>query len=159
PWRAAIPRGLPTRARRRPTGRASSGGDGALQCSRRKASMKGPVPAVHIESRWPPALVIIVGFVFLAALRCHIRVLPGWGSYLAGVAIVASMTGVALSRGHAVWGRIEGAIVVLVAVLYVVNTIAELADMIGVITLHPTARNPFSLLSSSVAIWIVNILM
>ena len=31
--------------------------------------------------------------------------------------------------------------------------------MIGVIALHPTGHNAFSLLSSSVAIWVVNLLM
>ena len=53
--------------------------------------------------------------------------------------------------------RIERAMIILIATTYVTNTIAELADMIGVITLHPSGRNAFSLLSSSVAIWVANL--
>ena len=37
--------------------------------------------------------------------------------------------------------------------VYVLNVTAELADMIGVVTLHPASANAFSLLSSSVVIW------
>jgi hypothetical protein len=48
--------------------------------------------------------------------------------------------------------------IILLAAAYVANTTAELADMIGVITLHPSGNNAFSLLSSSVAIWIANVL-
>ena len=48
--------------------------------------------------------------------------------------------------------------IILLAAAYVANTIAELADMIGVITLHPSGANVFSLLSSSVVIWVTNVL-
>ncbi len=54
--------------------------------------------------------------------------------------------------------RIERTMIILVTVAYVANVVMELADMIGAVTLHPASANAFSLLSSSVAIWTVNIL-
>ncbi len=48
--------------------------------------------------------------------------------------------------------------IILFATVYVVNTIVELADMIGVITLHRTGNNAFALLSSAVTIWVMNVL-
>jgi hypothetical protein len=68
------------------------------------------------------------------------------------------MAAVRLTAGNTLWLGIERTMIVLLATAYVANTIAELADMIGVITLHPSGNNAFSLLSSSVAIWVANVL-
>jgi hypothetical protein len=121
--------------------------------------MSGPLNIAGPESRWPPALTIIVVFLTVTVLHGHIRVLPVWVSYLAVAMVLASMAAVALTRGSALSLRLERAVIVPLAGLYVANTVLELADMIGLIALHPTARNPFSLLSSSVAIWAANVLM
>ena len=94
----------------------------------------------------------------LATLPGHVTALPVWVSYLAALAVIVPMAGVALTGGDTLWLRIERAIIILLATIYVGNTIAELADMIGVITLHPSGNNAFSLLSSSVAIWVANVL-
>jgi hypothetical protein len=72
--------------------------------------------------------------------------------------VLASMAAVVPTRGSAFWLRIERTIIVLLAVLYIGNTLVELADMVGAITLHPAGENAYSLLSSSVAIWIANVL-
>ena len=120
--------------------------------------MREPDHVFRDESRWPPALAILAVMLLLAALPGHIFVLPIWASYLAGLVVLASMAASRLAWGSARWVRMERAIIVLLAALYVANTIAELLDMLGVVTLHPTGRNAFSLLSSSIAIWIANVL-
>ena len=56
------------------------------------------------------------------------------------------------------WLRVERRVIMVLAVLYVANTAAELADMIGIITLHPPETRSISLLSSSLAIWVTNVL-
>jgi hypothetical protein len=120
--------------------------------------MNGTLQTLGDEPRWPPALAILVVIFLLATLPGHVTALPVWISYLAALAVLVPMAGVALTRGNILWLRIERAIIILLATVYVANTIAELADMIGVITLHPSGNNAFSLLSSSVAIWIANVL-
>jgi hypothetical protein len=120
--------------------------------------MKTPVAALRDESRWPPVLTILVVLLLLAALGGHVSVLPVWVFHLAAVVVLASMAAVVLTRRNPLWLRIERTIIMVLAVLYIGNTVAELADMIGAIALHPTGENAFSLLSSSVAIWIANIL-
>ena len=47
------------------------------------------------------------------------------------------MAAVALTTANALWLRIERTMIMLLAVAYVGNTIAELADMIGIIMIHP----------------------
>ena len=113
---------------------------------------------IHDESRWPPMLSIIVVFYLLTTIPGHVHALPVWVSYLAMVALIVPMAAVALTKGNKRWLGIERMIILFFAAVYVVNTIVELADMIGVITLHRTGNNAFALLSSAVAIWVVNVL-
>jgi hypothetical protein len=120
--------------------------------------MNGPAPTIDHESRWAPALAILVEVLLLAVLPGHVHVLPVWASYVAALAILTPMVAVALTKGNTLWLRIERTMIILVAAAYVANVTAELADMVGVVTLHPGSANAFSLLSSSVAIWTLNVL-
>ena len=110
------------------------------------------------ESRWPPVLSIIVVFCLLTTIPGHVHALPVWVSYVAMVALVVPMAAVALTKGNIRWLSMERMMIILFATVYVVNTIVELADMIGVITLHRTGNNAFALLSSAVTIWVMNVL-
>ena len=120
--------------------------------------MNGPAHTPHHESRWPPALAILAVLLVSGALPAHVRVLPVWVSYAVGFAVLTPMLAVALTGGNTRWLRIERTMIILLAAVYVVNVSLELADLIGVVTLHPTSANAFSLLSSSVVIWTANVL-
>jgi hypothetical protein len=119
--------------------------------------MSEPGPVFRDESRWPPALAILSVILLLAALPGHVFALPIWASYVAALVVLAAMAATRLARGSARWLGMERAVIVLLAVLYVANTIAELGDMLGIIPLHPKGKNAFSLMSSSIAIWIANV--
>lgn len=105
-----------------------------------------------------PALAILVVLGLLAVLPHHVTAMPVWVSRVAALAILVSMAAVALTTANALWLRVKRTIIVLFAVAYVANTIAELGDMIGIITLHPPETRSISLLSSSLAIWVANVL-
>ena len=120
--------------------------------------MNGPAHTPYHESRWPPALAILAVLLVSAALPAHVHVLPVWISYAAGFAVLTPMLVVALTGGNTLWLRIERTMIFLVAAVYVINVSGELADLIGVVTLHPASANAFSLLSSSVVIWMANVL-
>jgi hypothetical protein len=113
---------------------------------------------IEDEPRWPPALAILVVLFVMIVLPHHVVVMPVWVSRLAGVAVLVPMAAVALTTANTRWLRIERTIIILAAVVYIANTSVELADMIGIITLHPPESRAISLLSSSVAIWVANIL-
>jgi hypothetical protein len=120
--------------------------------------MNEPAQTIPHEPRWPPALAILFVLFLMATLPGHVEVMPVWVSYLAALAIMVPMAAVGLTGGSTLWLAIERTMIILLATAYVANTIAELADMIGAITLHPSGNNAFSLLSSSVAIWVANVL-
>ena len=122
------------------------------------ASMNEPDQTIHGEPRWPPALAILTVLGLLAVLPHHVQVMPVWVSRAAALAILVPMAAVALTTANALWLRIERTMIMLLAVAYVGNTIVELADMIGIITIHPPETRSVSLLSSSLAIWVTNIL-
>jgi hypothetical protein len=122
--------------------------------------VNGPVETIRDESRWPPAFAIILVLFLMATLPGHVTALPVWVSYLAALAVLVPMAVVALTARNTLWLGIERTMIILLAGAYVANTIAELADLIGVITIHPSSGdNAFSLLSSAVAIWLANVLM
>lgn len=74
-------------------------------------------------------------------------------------ALLASMAAAAITRGNLAWLRIEGIIIMLLGAVYVINTVAELADMVGVIAIHPKRESAYSLLSSAVGIWVENVVI
>ena len=121
--------------------------------------MNEPAQTIDHESRWAPALAILVMLIVLAVLPGNVHVLPVWVSYAASLAILIPMIAVTFTRGNTLWLRIERTMIILAAAAYVADVTAELVDLVGLVTLHPGTANAFSLLSSSVAIWTVNVLM
>jgi hypothetical protein len=113
---------------------------------------------IRDEPRWPPALAIFVVFALLAVLPHHVQITPAWVRYIVVLAVLAPMMAVKLSKASAFWLLVERRVIMLFAAAYAVNTTAELADMIGIITLHPPETRQISLLSSSLAIWVTNVL-
>jgi hypothetical protein len=113
---------------------------------------------VKDESRWPPALAILAVLFLMTVLPHHVVVMPVWVSRLAGLVVLVPMAAIALTAANTRWLRIERTMIMFAAVAYVANTIVELADMVGIITLHPPESRGISLLSSSVAIWVANVL-
>jgi hypothetical protein len=93
----------------------------------------------------------------LAVLPHHVQVMPVWVSHVVALVVIVPMIVVTLTA-NALWMRIERTVIMLLGAAYVANTAAELADMIGIITLHPPETRAVSLLSSSLAIWVTNVL-
>jgi hypothetical protein len=120
--------------------------------------MKAMESRIKDEPRWPPALAILVVLFLMIVLPHHVLVMPVWLSRLTGLAALVPMAAVALTTANTRWLRLERTLIVLSSLAYMVNTIVELADMIGIITLHPPGSRSISLLSSSVAIWVTNVL-
>jgi hypothetical protein len=120
--------------------------------------MSDVTQAVRDEPRWPPIVAILAVFALLAVLPHHVYAMPRWLSYAVLVVAIVPMVMVTASTENAIWLRIEHAAILLLASVYAGNTAAELGDMIGIITIHPPETRSVSLLTSSFAIWITNVL-
>ena len=121
--------------------------------------MANSIASPRNESRWGSALAIVAVILLLTVLPKHIQIIPVWVSYLVVLAMLVPMVAVSLAvRDIHFWLRAERTVIVLFAAAYVANTSLELADMIGVISLGPPETRAATLLSSSLAIWLTNVL-
>ena len=110
------------------------------------------------EPRWAPALAILAVLALLAVLPHHVQLAATVGVLPGCVTVLYTHDVVNPTNANKVWLLVERRVIMLFAVAYIVNTTAELADMIGIITLHPPETRQISLLSSSLAIWVTNVL-
>ena len=113
----------------------------------------------RVESRWPPAIAVSLLVIVLETLPNHVVFLPVWVSHVCLVTVLAAMAAAAITHGDAHWLRIERLLIILLGAVYVVNTGAQLSDMVGVIAIHPKGGSTYALLSSAVGIWVENVVI
>ena len=114
---------------------------------------------VRVEPRWPPAIALALLAVLLYLLPGRVVLLPVSLSYVGLVAILAIMAAVALTRGNTRCLRIERNLILILGAVYVINTAAQAADMVGVVTMPAEPGNAYALLSSAVGIWVENVVI
>ena len=110
------------------------------------------------EPRWPVALAIVVVFVLLDILPERIRLLPVWVLWLACAAVVAPLALVEFRPSNA-WRRVETWVVLAFAALAGLANLAFLAELLKEVIGRSGPVSGLALLSSSVAVWCVNVLM
>jgi hypothetical protein len=121
--------------------------------------MKEPAQVLHIEPRWPAALAILTVILLLALLPERVRLLPAWFPYVVGIVLIVPMAAVGLSAEKARWLRIERTIMLLFIVVTVVLTVVTLASLIGAMVRRSAQIGGLQLLTSSIAVWVTNVLM
>ena len=90
--------------------------------------------------------------VFFELLPHRVHVLPVWIFWLAAFAVLVPMAAVELTRANTWWLHAERAMIIALALIYLANTSAELADVIGIINVRTRDGHLISLFSSSVVI-------
>ena len=111
----------------------------------------------EIEPRWPVAVAIMVVLVLLHALPARLWLLPKWASYLVAITALLPMAAVWVTAGHARWLFIERTVIRLFFVLTLVSALALLRALI-LAMIYGSGISGLQLLSSSIAVWVVNIL-
>lgn len=119
--------------------------------------MQHPRRAEVIEPRWPVTVAIIAVLVLLHALPARLWLFPKWASYVAAIACLAPMAAVWLTAGHARWVRVERIIIEVFFVLTLVSAMALLRALI-LAMIYGSGISGLQLLTSSVAVWVINIL-
>jgi uncharacterized membrane protein len=117
-----------------------------------------PPQILHIEPRWPVALTILAVLGLLVVLPARIRLFPAWFVKVAAIATLISLAAIPLSGATARWRRIERTIVLFFIAIVGSGTLAGVASLIREMVMQSKAIDGLQLLSSSVGIWISNIL-
>lgn len=111
----------------------------------------------NYESRWPPALTLSAMLVVLALLPMRLTLMPAWPRLALAAVALLPMAAVAVTSGShrslVVERMAHFAFYALVAVL----TLLALAQLSYMMVRRSSELSAITLLSSSVALWIVNI--
>ena len=110
------------------------------------------------EPRWPVALAIVSVFVMLDILPERVRILPTWVLWVSCAVVLAPLALVGL-RPSNLWQRVETWVVVSFAALAGLANLVFLAELLKDIIGRRGPVSGLALLSSSVALWCVNVLM
>jgi uncharacterized membrane protein len=121
--------------------------------------MQPPNQPQTIESRWPVALTIVVVLMLLAVLPDRIRLVPVGVPALLAFVVLSAMALVPLSGGRARALRMERWVVLLFCLIAGVGTLISLAYLIDEMINHSTELGGLQLLTSSLTVWIDNVLL
>jgi len=120
--------------------------------------MRGPAQALRIEPRWPVALAVVAAALLLAELPDRVRMLPLWVPYILVIALIVPMAAIMLSTAKERWLPIERTITLLFFVVTTSGMVANLRLLIGEMVNRSGEIGGVQLLTSSVAIWVSNVL-
>ena len=118
-----------------------------------------PTQIPKVEPRWPAALTVLVAIGLVSALPYRIRLFPDWFVYVAAISLLSSMTAVWLTRAKARWRRIEHMIMLFFVVVAGFRNLIGLASLIYEMLFQSQMIDGLTLLASSVATWITNVLI
>jgi hypothetical protein len=116
------------------------------------------IPVDRMEPRWPVALALCVVFALLVVLPGRVRVFPAWVFYAAWAVGLLPTVLVGLSGGRPFWLRVERMALILFCGLLGLVTCLFLANLLQAIVYRSSEVGGLALLSSSIAIWLVNVL-
>ena len=122
------------------------------------ANVKEPAQLFRIEPRWPVALAILAVILLLMLLPERVRLFPAWFPYVVGIAFIVPMAAVGLTAEKAWWLRVERTIMLLFIVFTGVGTLVNLANLIGGMVRRSAEIGGVQLLTSSIAVWVTNVL-
>ncbi len=121
--------------------------------------MSKPVPERAIESRWPVALTIFLALGLTSVLPDRLRLLPIWFLYLEIITIFAAMFAVGWTRGKKRWLRVERVVMLFFCLVMGTATLIGLGELIREIVTGSKAIDGLYLLTSSISLWISNVLI
>ena len=121
--------------------------------------MKERAQVLRIEPRWPIALTILAVLFLHPALSGRVQFFPIWFPYVAAMVVLAPMAAVGLTAGNARWLRLERTVTILYFVFATGSTVSTLAYLIGAMVRRSAELGGLHLLTSSIAVWVTNVLM
>ncbi len=120
--------------------------------------VKRTAQPIHIESRLPGGLAVLVVLLLAAILPGRISLFPAWVPFVLGIAVLTPMVGAALTAGKGRWESLERTITILFSVVMEAGTLANVANLMGAMVRRPADVDGMQLLASSIGVWVTNVL-
>jgi hypothetical protein len=125
----------------------------------RRSAMSMAEEAPAAEARWPVALVIVLVLGLLDVLPGRVRLFPPWVLYVVGVGVLTPLLGVAMRHQSVAWARIERAVSFVFIMFAFSCNLMMLLELIFDMVRRSQTVNGLQLLTSSIALWAMNVLM
>lgn len=113
----------------------------------------------RIESRWLVVLTVVAVFVLLIFLPGRVRVFPLWVGCALVSALIAPMVALSLSTDKRRWLHIEGTATVVFILITGFALLHNLQFLLSQMVRGEVKLTGFTLLTSSIAVWAVNLLI
>ncbi|MBV8668280.1 MAG: DUF1345 domain-containing protein [Candidatus Eremiobacteraeota bacterium] len=111
------------------------------------------------ESRLPAIIAVVLLVALVASMPARFMLIGPWMPYVVGVALIMPMIAATLSPVGSRWARTEHWLVMLLVVVTVVIQLYVLKELIQDILVHDRSLEPTTLLATSVALWVTNVLL
>jgi len=121
--------------------------------------MKEYGKAFSFEHRLPVVLTTLAVMLLLAFMPGRIRLVPHWGICVMAVIVLLPMVLVGIASDKKRWLRIEHVVTVLICVLGGVMNAINLIGLVRAMLQRPIAITGLQLLSSSIGVWVANVLV
>ncbi len=116
-------------------------------------------PSRDIEPRWPVVVTILIVGLLLVVLPGRVKVFPPWVIHLAVFTVLVPMAALWLSGAKRRWLRVERVTTALFFLAAAIGCLGGLVYLIHGMVTQTEELSGLELLTSSVAVWTVNVLM
>ena len=111
-----------------------------------------------IEPRWPIVITILIALILIRMLPERISVFPIWLVYSYLTVMIICTFAVPLSKGKLIWRTTEKRVMLLFCILSELANLISLGYLIREMIIRSKDLSGLELLTSSVSIWIINVL-
>ncbi len=112
----------------------------------------------RIGARWPVALTIVAVVLLLAVLPGRVQLVPDWFVGLLGLFVIAPIAGASLTSGRSLWLRLERWSTLIFFLIAAGGMLVNLGLLVRAMARGAPDLTGIRLLTSSIAIWITNVL-
>jgi hypothetical protein len=121
--------------------------------------MERTPPTSPIEARWPVILAILVVLLLTATLHDRVQVVPNWLRYTLSSLVIAAIAAVPFMGARTRWVKLERLLILIFFGIMEIGIMVSLARLIDGIVNKTQEIDGLRLLTSSVVVWMTNVLM
>ena len=117
-------------------------------------------PETLLEPRWPVGFAVVISALLLGTLPDRIRLFPPELAWILGLAGTFPIFIVAWKgAGEPIWLRVERAMILFLFAIAAVAMVVNLTNVVTAMIERPADVNGIQLLSSSVGVWVTNVII
>jgi hypothetical protein len=119
-----------------------------------------PSGQTQLEPRWPVAFAVVASVVMLGMLPDRIRLLPAGVNWILGLMAALPIIAVAIyGTRKPYWLQVERVVILLMFVVAAPAMVINLINVLIVMVRRPADITGIQLLSSSIGVWITNVII